>query len=157
MPLWGLLRDRIGWAATIVCGAVLNAAISAWFFNYLPTLGQGDSRLTYALILVGLGAGYIHALLPGLIASLFPTNVRQSGFALPYSIGTAVFTGLTPLLLSWLVRDYGLNAPMYQYLTACTVSLVIAATVGGIPKFLGEAGGRADALAAPAIAASRGL
>jgi hypothetical protein len=70
---------------------------------------------------------------------LFPTAIRQSGFALPYSIGTALFTGLTPLFLAWLVRDYGLAAPMYQYLAACIVALVIAYAVTGLPQFLGTA------------------
>lgn len=138
MPLWGMLRDKIGWAAALACGAVLNAAISVWFFHYVPTLPPTDITLTYAFAAVGLGAGCVHAMLPALISSLFPTAIRQSGFAFPYSIGTAVFTGLTPLTLSWLVRDYGLSAPMYQYLAACAVTLVIAATVRFMPQYLGR-------------------
>ncbi len=139
MPLWGMLRDRLGWAATLACGAVLSAVICVWFFHYIPTLGPSDVRLIYAYVVVGLGAGYVHALLPALLSSLFPTAVRQSGFAFPYSIGTAVFSGLTPLTLSWLVRDYGLSAPMYQYLVACAVALIVAATVHLMPQHLGEA------------------
>ncbi len=138
MPLWGMLRDRIGWAATIACGAVLNAAICIWFFNFIPSLAPTDIMLVYAFVVVGLGAGCVHAMVPALIASLFPTAIRQSGFAFPYSVGTAVFTGLTPLMLAWLVRDYGLSAPMYQYLAACAVALVVAATVHLMPQHLGE-------------------
>ena len=137
MPLWGMLRDRIGWAAAIASGAVLSAAICVWFFHYIPTLGPADARLYYAFAVVGLGAGCVHAMVPALISSLFPTPIRQSGFAFPYSIGTALFTGLTPLTLAWLVRDYGLSAPMYQYLAACAVALVIAATVRLMPQHLG--------------------
>jgi MFS family permease len=139
MPLWGWLRDRFGWSRTIAGSAVLNAAICLWFFHFIPTLGPEDEMLVYAFIVVGLGAGCVHAMLPGLISSLFPTAIRQSGFALPYSIGTALFTGLTPLFLAWLVRDYGLAAPMYQYLAACIVALVIAYAVTGLPQFLGTA------------------
>ena len=139
MPLWGMLRDRIGWAAAIACGAVLNAGISVWFFHYVSTLSPTDVTLAYAFAVVGLGAGCVHAMLPALISSLFPTAIRQSGFAFPYSIGTALFTGLTPLTLSWLVRDYGLSAPMYQYLIACAVTLVIAAAVRFMSQYLGEA------------------
>ena len=139
MPLWGLVRDRFGWSRTIAAGAVLNAAICVWFFHFLPTLGPADEGLFYAFILVGLGAGCVHAMVPGLISSLFPTAIRQSGFALPYSVGTAVFTGLTPLFLAWLARDYGLAAPMYQYLAACVVALVIAYVVNALPQFLGTA------------------
>ena len=139
MPLWGMLRDRFGWAATLTCGAVLNAAISMWFFQYIATLAPTDVRLAYAYAVVGLGAGCVHAMVPALIASLFPTALRQSGFAFPYSIGTAVFTGLTPLMLAWLVRENGLSAPMYQYLTACAVTLVVAAFAQRMPQYLGVA------------------
>jgi MFS family permease len=137
MPLWGMLRDRIGWAATIAGGAAVNAAICVWFFHFVPTLTPTDMRLLYAFVAVGLGAGCVHAMVPALISSLFPTAIRQSGFAFPYSIGTAQFTGLTPLTLAWLVRDYGLSASMYQYLAACAVALVVAATVQFMPQHLG--------------------
>ena len=139
MPLWGLVRDRFGWWRTIAGSAILNAAICVWFFRLIPNLTPADETLTYAFVVVGLGAGCVHAMVPGLISSLFPTAIRQSGFALPYSIGTAVFTGLTPLFLAWLVRDYGLAAPMYQYLAACAVALVIALAVTGFPQYLGLA------------------
>lgn len=137
MPVWGLLRDRFGWARTIGGAAVLNAAICVWFFHYIATLGPADDQLIYAFVVVGLGGGCVHAMVPGLISALFPTAIRQSGYAFPYSIGTALFTGLTPLILAWLVRDHGLLAPMYQYLLACLVALVIAATVRFMPQHLG--------------------
>lgn len=149
MPLWGMLRDRIGWARTIGFGAVLNAAISLWFFHNLSTLGRADDGLIYDFVVVGLGAGSVHAMITGLISSLFPTAIRQSGYAFPYSIGTAVFTGLTPLALAWMVRYYGLSAPMYQYLGACAVAMILACTVRFMPQHLG--GEEAPAtLAAPA-------
>lgn len=88
-------------------------------------------------------------MLPGLTAALFPTPIRQSGFALPYSIGTALFTGLTPLTLAWLERDYGLSAPFHQYMAACVVALLIAVLVRFMPLHLGEGTpGEAEQLAA---------
>jgi MFS family permease len=138
MPLWGALRDRIGWSATLVVGALLNTAISVWFFETLPTLAPTGPALIGAFAVVGLGAGYLHAIIAGLIAALFPTAIRQSGYAFPYSIGTALFTGLTPLTLAWLVRDHGLSAPLYQYLAACVVALGVAAAVRFMPRYLGE-------------------
>ena len=137
MPLWGALRDRIGWSATLIVGAVLNSVICVWFFRSIPTLKPTDFTLIAEFVVVGLGAGYIHGVIVGLIASLFPTAIRQSGYAFPYSIGTALFTGLTPITLAWLVRDYGLSAPMYQYLAASVVALGIAAAVRVMPKYLG--------------------
>src|ERR1700722_3765752 len=128
MPLWGRVSDALGWGKTIGIGTVLGAIVCVWFFNVVRTLGSTDPMLVYAFIPVGLVGGFMHAQVPGLIASLFPTSIRQSGFALPYSIGTAFFTGLTPLALAWLVRGYGLMAPRDAYLLACAVA---AATAGG--------------------------
>ena len=139
MPFWGMLRDRLGWARTIAIGAVLNAAVGIWFFNTIATMQPGDDALIYDYIVVGLCGGTMHAMVPGLISSLFPTAIRQSGYALPYSIGTAVFTGLTPLTLAWLVGATGIFAPMYLYLLACAVAIGVAGTVRFMPKYLGEA------------------
>lgn len=138
MPVWGALRDRIGWSRTIAFGAVLNAAISVWFFHGISTLGPADERLVYDFVVVGMGAGCVHAMVAGLISALFPTAIRQSGYAFSYTIGTALFTGLTPLMLAWLVRDYGLSAPLYLYLAGCAVALIIAFTVRSMPQHLGE-------------------
>lgn len=138
MPLWGALRDRLGWSRTLALGTVCGTSAALWFFNTLDSLNRNDLSLVYAFIVVGLASGCAHALVPGLIASLFPTAIRQSGFAFPYTIGTAIFTGLTPLLLAWLVRDIGLAAPMYLYLTACCVGAVLAWKVRGARHYLGE-------------------
>jgi MFS family permease len=136
MPLWGALRDRLGWATTIGFAAILNAVICVWFFSTLPALS--DQGLRAAYIVVGLGGGCVHALIPGLISSLFPTAMRQSGFAFAYSTGTAIFAGLTPLMLAWLVGDYGLHAPMVQCLVACALALLLSFTIRLMPMHLGE-------------------
>ncbi len=133
-----LSRGSIGWSVTLAVGAMLHTAISTWFFETLPTIPPTGLALIGAFVVVGLGAGFLHAIIAGLIAALSPTAIRQSGYALPYSIGTAVFTGLTPLTLAWLVRDHGLSAPLYQYLAACVVALGVAASVRVMPRYLGE-------------------
>ena len=138
MPLWGMLRDRIGWARTLGFGAVLNASISLWFFHTIATLGPNDHALIYDFIIAGLGAGSVHSMMAGIVSSLFPTAIRQSGYAFPYSVGTAIFSGLTPLTLAWMAYPLGLAAPLYQYLAGCTVALILAVCVRWMPLHLGE-------------------
>jgi hypothetical protein len=103
----------------------------------VPTLGPNDGSLVYAYVIVGLGGGCVHALTPGLNAALFPTAIRQSGFAFPYSVGTALVNGLTPLAMAWLVRDHGLMAPMSQCLLGGFVALILAVSVRFMPLHLG--------------------
>ena len=151
MPLWGALRDAVGIGKTLALGAVANAIVCVWFFQHLGGIGHSGSALAWALVPVGVAGGCVHSLIPGTLSSLFPTAIRQSGFAFPYSIGTAVFTGLTPLTLAWLVRDFGLQAPMYFFLVACGVAGVAAMLVKGIPLYLGTS---ATAVKTPAAAMS---
>jgi hypothetical protein len=104
---------------------ILSALVTFWFFTTLPSHTGDAMTLALSFIPVGLCCGSVIALIPGLIASLFPTAVRQSGYAFPYNVGAAVFAGLTPLALSVLVRDYGVMSPMYYVLVACVVALLI--------------------------------
>ena len=147
MPAWGALGDRFGWTTMLAAAGVVNVAVALLFFGFVPTLGPTDGRLVGALAAVGLFSGIIHALIPSLISALFPTAIRQSGFAFPYSIGTAVFTGLTPLTMAWLSGIYGFAAPVGQILVGAAVSLALAATVRLLPLHLGTHGRRVVAVA----------
>ncbi len=138
MPAWGLLRERLGWSRLLVLAGVLNAGSALWFFNYLPTLSVADERLAMAVALVGALCGVTHSLIAGLISALFPTPVRQSGFALPYSFGTAIVSGLTPLTIAWLVRSHGLSVPIYQELAGGAVAVLLAVWLPRLPLHLGR-------------------
>lgn len=137
MPSWGALRDRLGWQRMLVIGGVLNAGSAVWFFNALPALAADPTALVLAMVVIGALGSVIHSVVAGLICSLFPTPVRQSGFAFPYSFGTAIFSGLTPLAIATLVRSNGLGAPMAQELVAGAVALVLAGCLHRLPLHLG--------------------
>lgn len=138
MPLWGAVKDRLGWSRTLAIGALCGGTVAVWFFTRLSNVNRDNYELIYAFIVVGLASGSVHALIPGLISSLFPTSIRQSGFAFAYTIGTAVFTGLTPLFLAWLVRDIGPSAPLLYFLSGSIVALVLAWKVRGFTHYLGQ-------------------
>lgn len=151
MPLWGLLRGRLGWGRLLVVAGVLNAGVAVGFFAWLPALGAADARLALALAAVGLLCSVPHSLIAGLISALFPTPVRQSGFALPYSVGTAVVSGLTPLFVAWMVRGHGLAAPVCQELLCGVLALGLALWVRRMPLHLGGAEAREDEAPRPAL------
>jgi MFS family permease len=135
MPLWGALRERLGWSTLLFVAGVLNAGSALWFFTVLP--GLAGIGLILAIMVVGALCGVVHSLIAGLISALFPTAVRQSGYALPYSVGTAIVSGLTPLFIAWLVRSYGLAAPIWQEAVAGAVAIGLAFWVGRMPLYLG--------------------
>ena len=67
---------------------------------------------------VGLGAGFI-GLYTSMTASVFPTSVRLTGFSFPYNLSVAFGGGLTPVMLTWLIRVYGRGAPLCLAVLAC--------------------------------------
>ena len=137
MPLWGMVCDRIGPGRAIGVGAVLCAGSSIWFFNHLPATQGSAWPLALSFIPVGISGACVIAILPGLVASLFPTEVRQTGYAVPYNFGSAIFSGPGPLVLAWAVRMYGVTAPMYVMLFACAVAGTMAAVAQFVPRHLG--------------------
>ena len=143
MPLWGLCADRFGPARTIAAGAVLSALAATWFFTGLASGRIGTAELVWSFLPVGLSCGYMIALVPGLIASLFPTVVRQTGYAIPYNFGSAMFSGPGPLVLAWSVGQFGTLSPLYLFLVACAVALCVAMTLGAVPRYLGQESGEA--------------
>jgi MFS family permease len=138
MPLWGALRERLGWPRLLVVAGVLNAGSALWFFTYLPTFMMQETQLVLAVVVVGALCGVTHSLIAGLLSALFPTPIRQSGFAFPYSVGTAIFSGLTPLVVASLVRSYGLATPMWQELLAGGVAVILAGCLRFMPLYLGN-------------------
>ena len=154
MPSWGMRREKISWPRLLVIAGFLNAGSAAWFFTYLPTLATSEIQLTLGVMLVGALCGVVHSVVPGLLCALFPTPIRQSGFAFPYSVGTALFSGLTPLVVATLVRSYGLATPMSQELLAGALALILSGWLKLLPLHLGNRTEPEAAAARPTPAAS---
>ncbi len=154
MPSWGALREMLGWPKLLVIAGLLNAGSALWFFSYLPALALSETQLVLGIMLVGALCGVTHSLVAGLLCALFPTPIRQSGFAFPYSVGTALFSGLTPLVVAALVRDYGLATPMWQELLAGVVAVILGGCLRFMPLYLGSEADREVASARPKPIAS---
>ena len=136
MAAWGWVADAIGRGKAMAAGAVLSAVVAVWFFNALPGIAGGTAGLAWMLVPAGLAGGCVPGLVPPVVCSLFPTAVRQSGYALPYNVGAALFAGLLPLTFTWLVREAGVLSPVYVVLAACVVSGVCAVLAPRLPDFL---------------------
>lgn len=137
MPLWGLIADRFGWRACLGGGAMLLAALSVWLFQALPTIGKDSAALLWSIVPVAIACGAIVAPVPGILSSIFPTPIRQSGYAVAYNIGVAMFAGPLPLLLVWITSALGVPAIGWLVLAACVLSVVLGSLVGHLQQFLG--------------------
>jgi MFS family permease len=98
--LAGWLTDRSGTARVLLVGCPLSGIAA-----YLLYAGvRADSSLVMPLYaLAGFTVG-VFAVVPCVMIASFPPQIRFSGISFSYNLAYAIFGGLTPILVSWLLR-----------------------------------------------------
>jgi len=103
LPLMGALSDRIGRRPLLVVCTILMIVTAYPAMLWLvkdPSFGR---LLTVELWLSFLYASYNGAMVV-FLTEIMPVEVRTSGFALAYSLATAIFGGFTPALSTYLIH-----------------------------------------------------
>jgi MFS family permease len=122
---YGWLADRLGYARTLLLGAL--GLILASYALYLD-LQAGGAHFVALYGLAGFSVG-VTGVVPALMVVAFPPAVRFSGLSFSYNVAYALFGGLTPPLIGLLVQRIGVLAPVhYVALTAC-VGIGVALSV----------------------------
>jgi MFS family permease len=106
IPVFGRLADRFDRRHLYTAGIVLLAAA---VYPALALLGTGNTVVIVATIGLVLGVIYpiVYAPEASLFAELFPTRVRYTGISVVYQLSGIVASGLTPLILAYLLRSAG--------------------------------------------------
>jgi MFS family permease len=98
--LAGRLTDRFGPGRVLIFGCPL-LAVAAYL---LYTAGTLDPWLTtFLYTLAGLTVGIV-AVVPYVMIAMFPPTIRFSGISFSYNLAYAIFGGLTPIFVAWLLR-----------------------------------------------------
>jgi MFS family permease len=128
--LAGWLTDRFGTARVLLVGCPLSGIAA-----YLLYAGvRLDSLLVMPLYaLAGFTVGVV-AVVPCVMIAAFPPQIRFSGISFSYNLAYAIFGGLTPILVSWLLRFDPL-APAHYVGALCLLGF-------GVGLFLVSAGSR---------------
>jgi len=99
------LSDRIGRRKVLLINCALFLILSYPAFVILGSVGVVGILLIQVLLVA------VFSLNDGTFATYFvegfPTNVRFTGFALPFNIGVAIFGGTSPLIAAWLIQETG--------------------------------------------------
>jgi MFS transporter, MHS family, citrate/tricarballylate:H+ symporter len=109
LPIMGALSDRIG-RRPLLFGCTVLMLITAYpamlWIVHEPSFGR--------LLAVELWLSFIYASYNGAmvvyLTEIMPIEVRTSGFALAYSLATAIFGGFTPALSTYLIHVSGNRA-----------------------------------------------
>ena len=129
LPIMGSLSDRIGRKPLLVA-CTLALLISAYPLMLWLTAAPSFSRLLAAeLWLSFLYASYNGAMVV-FLTELMPASVRTSGFALAYSLATAIFGGFTPAICTWLVHTTDNRAITGVWLSFAAACGLVAALLG---------------------------
>lgn len=126
IPLMGRLSDRVDRRHMYAAGVVV-LGLASWPAFLL--LGTGNVLIVGGTIVLVLGIIYpvIYAPEASLFAELFPTRVRYSGISVVYQMSGIVASGLTPLILVYLLgqADGGVHW-IVGYIGAVTLISVVS-------------------------------
>ena len=126
LPLFGYLSDRFGRRTIYVAGMVLQAGLA---FPFFMMLNSGQTGMIYLAIALGLalGHGSVYGAQGALFAELFPARIRYSGLSLVQQIGPILGGGLSPLIATALLAEYGSPSTVAVYMIAMAILSAVCA------------------------------
>jgi MFS transporter, MHS family, proline/betaine transporter len=133
--LGGWLADKYGPYRMFFLFTVISALISYPLLAYVLA-APGFGRLFLAQLVVLTVFALLQGPGPGLLASLFPVEVRSTGMAIAYNVGVTVFGGFAPLTVTWLIAVTGSKLmPAYYIIAAAVLSIVVVgSTLGAVRR-----------------------
>jgi MFS family permease len=103
LPVMGALSDRIGRRPLLIACTALTVLTAYPAMSWLVSSPSFTHLLLVELWLSFLYASYNGAMVV-FLTELMPPEVRTTGFALAYSLATAIFGGFTPAISTWLIH-----------------------------------------------------
>jgi MFS family permease len=129
LPVFGALSDKIGRRWVYVGGMVFQALLAYPFFRLLDS---GQTGLITIAIALGLAVGHgsVYGAQGAFFSELFPARIRYSGLSLVQQIGPILGGGLSPIIATALLAQYGSVVPIVIYMSgialvsgACALAL----------------------------------
>jgi MHS family citrate/tricarballylate:H+ symporter-like MFS transporter len=120
LPLSGTLSDRIGREPVLITATLLAILTAYPSLSWLAAAPSFDRMLIVLLWLSFIYSLYNGAMVVAL-TEVMPAQVRVVGFSLAYSLATALFGGMVPLLSTWLVKTMDNKAAPGIWLSVAAV------------------------------------
>ena len=129
LPLMGSLSDRIGRRPLLIACTFVMLMTAYPVMLWLVHEPSFTRLLTVELWFSFLYGSYNGAMVV-FLTEMMPVNVRTSGFALAYSLATAIFGGFTPAISTYLIHVTGNRAVPGLWLSAAAACGLAAALIG---------------------------
>jgi MFS family permease len=103
LPIMGSLSDRVG-RRPLLFGCTLLMLVSAYPAMLWLVHDASFSRLLAVELWLSFIYGSYNGAMVVFLTEIMPIEVRTSGFALAYSLATAIFGGFTPAICTYLIH-----------------------------------------------------
>jgi MFS family permease len=129
LPIMGALSDRIG-RRPLLFGCTILMLVSAYPAMLWLIHDPSFARLLTVELWLSFIYGSYNGAMVVFLTEIMPIDVRTSGFALAYSLATAIFGGFTPALSTYLIHVTGNRAVPGMWLSfaaACGLAAALFA------------------------------
>ncbi len=129
LPVMGSLSDRVGRRPLLVvctCLMLMTAYPVMLWLVHEPSF----TRLLIIELWLSFLFGSYNGAMVVFLTEIMPASVRTSGFALAYSLATAIFGGFTPAISTYLIHITGNRAVPGLWLSAAAACGLLAAMIG---------------------------
>lgn len=128
IPLWGRVSDSLPRRAVFAAGAIALAVV---VYPAFWAIQQGSWALLVIVLVVALGICYplMYGPQAALYSEMFPARTRYSGISIVYQLSGIVASGMTPMILTWLLGGGGVELALGYVIFSCVVSVVCVAAI----------------------------
>jgi MFS family permease len=130
IPFFGRLADRFDRRRLYTTGVILLAVLT---YPAFLLMGTGNPIVIAATLVVVLGVAYpcLYGPQSSFYAELFPTQVRYTGISFVYQVSGVFASGLTPLILAYLLRiaDNGFGLILTYVVAVSVISAVCSLSI----------------------------
>src|SRR5450830_1490759 len=105
-PLVGQLSDKYGRTPFMIASSLLYIVLTYPMFVFL-TNAPTFTNLLLLQVVIGVLMTMYFAVMPALLADVFPVQTRGTGMSLSYNIAVMIFGGFAALIITWLIQVTG--------------------------------------------------